>query len=392
MKSKSTLIGANGIKSLSLTSDADWVRVLEGEAGGGNTGEAFRKVAWLYRGVMLRAQAVAGLPFTIYRDGEELDHSASYANEVGFFPDPARLLALVEAALTLHGYAYLFVRRNRVRPLGLRYVDPSTVEPVIDARAGLTGFKRDLNGQKDVYEVGDLVYFWGVDPLVEIGHPRVSPASAALAAANVLMHVDGFASAFFKRGAIKATVFSAPAGIPEAERLRFRDWLRRFFGGGIETAHAIEVLNADKTEATIIGEGIHELADTALTTEKREDIATALGVPHSLLFSNAANYATARQDDMHFMQKTVLPEARLIEQTLNTQLFERVGCRFAFRPEELSSFQEEEARRAEALGHLAEWMPVEVAMRVLGFDLPSGVSWEQVGSAKTDSEGEDADD
>jgi len=213
---------------------------------------------------------------------------------------------------------------------------------------------------------------------VEIGHPKASPAKAALASADVLLKVDEFAAAFFKRGAIKATVFSAPAGIPDAERLRFRDWLRRFFGGGMETAHAIEVLNADKTEATVIGEGIHELADNALTREKREDIATALGVPHSLLFSNAATYATAKQDEMHFQTKTVLPEAAFIEQVLNDQLFMEAGYRFEFRPEEMAAFQEEEASRAAALRDLSARLPMSISMQILGFDLPSGLSWEDI--------------
>ena len=378
MKNKGLLIGAKGTKALSLTNDGDWVNALGRDEGGGDMGAAFRKVAWLHRGVMLRAQAVGALPFAILKGEREVERSSGYANRLGFFPDPTRLLALVEAALTLYGYAYLFVRRNRLRPLGLRYLDPSTIEPIIDERAGLTGFKRALKGGTDVYEPEDLIYFWGVDPFVEIGHPRGSAASAALAAANVLMKVDEFAAAFFERGAIKATVFSAPEGIPEAERLRFRDWLRRFFGGGLETAHAIEVLNADRTEATVIGEGIHELADNALTREKREDIATALGVPHSLLFSNAANYATARQDELHFQSKTVLPEAEFIQQVLNDQLFMKAGYRFEFRPEELSVFQEEEVNRAQAFGYLAEALPVGLAMRILGFDLPADISWQEV--------------
>jgi len=379
MKNKATLVGSLGIKNLSLTSDADWVRILESqEDGAGGTAKAFRKVAWLYRGVMMRAQALGSLPFAILKGEREVDRSASYANRTRFFPDPVRTLTLVEAALSLFGYAYLFKRRNRVRPLGLRYVDPATITPKIDKRAGLTGFTRDLNGQQDHYEVADLVYFWGADPFVEIGHPKASPAKAALAAAEVLLNVDAFASAFFKRGAIKATVFSAPAGIPEAERLRFRDWLRRFFGGGMETAHAIEVLNADKTEATVIGEGIHELSDNALTREKREDIATALGVPHSLLFSNAATYATAKMDELHFQSKTVLPEAEFIQQVLNDQLFMEAGYRFEFRPEEMAVFQEEEASRAAALRDLSARLPVSVSMQILGFDLPSGVSWDDI--------------
>ena len=62
-----------------------------------------------------------------------------------------------------------------------------------------------------------------------------------------------------------------------------------------------------------VGEGVGELSDSDLVKEKREDIATALGIPQTILFSQAANYATAkemgeptarfyteRQDDLRF--------------------------------------------------------------------------------------------
>jgi len=74
----------------------------------------------------------------------------------------------------------------------------------------------------------------------------------------------------------------------------------------------------------------------------------------------------------------VLPEAAFIQQTLNEQLFMKAGYRFEFRPEELSGFQEEEARRAEAFGHLAQRLPASLALRLLGFDLPGDVDWDEI--------------
>jgi len=75
-------------------------------------------------------------------------------------------------------------------------------------------------------------------------------------------------------------------------------------------------------------------------------------VPHSLLFSSAANYATARQDDLHFYDKTILPQARRIESALNAQVFAPLGVRLRFAPERLELYQELEAQKADKLAAL----------------------------------------
>src|SRR3989304_5791583 len=71
----------------------------------------WKAIPWLYRGVILRMQAVANMPFALVRDGggdgEDFDHSQEWENKVGFLPNPADLLALVEGALTLAGKCYL---------------------------------------------------------------------------------------------------------------------------------------------------------------------------------------------------------------------------------------------------------------------------------------------
>ena len=140
-------------------------------------------------------------------------------------------------------------------------------------------------------------------------------------------------------------------------------------------------MNSDSTQATVIGEGLSELTNNDLTKERREDIATALGVPHSLLFSNAATFATARQDTANFMQQTIIPEAQSIQQVLNAQLFKPMGYTFEFRPEELQSFQEEEVQRAQAFAFYTQTMPPEIAGPILGIDLPSDMEWDQVAVA-----------
>ena len=74
-----------------------------------------------------------------------------------------------------------------------------------------------------------------------------------------------------------------------------------------------------EVQPQVVGQPI-DLAMPELTESKRQDIATALGVPHSLVASDAANYATAQADRLNLYDFTILPEATLVARMINTQV------------------------------------------------------------------------
>jgi phage portal protein BeeE len=81
-------------------------------------------------------------------------------------------------------------------------------------------------------------------------------------------------------------------------------------------------------------------------------VCAALGVPHSLISADAANYATSQQDSLNFYQQTVVPQALLIEEVLNDQIFADAGLRWQFHPEQLEVFQAAEMQKAQAVARL----------------------------------------
>ena len=139
----------------------------------------------------------------------------------------------------------------------------------------------------------------------------------------MLYNMDVFGSMFFERGAINPTVVTIQGfdRLQEAEQQRVRSWFDRTMTG-LRNAFSVLPL-ATETSIQQLGSGIGDLTVPDLTDAKRQDISTALGIPQSLLFSNASNYATARQDDLHFYDKTILPQARFISEKLNQQLFSK---------------------------------------------------------------------
>jgi len=345
--------------------------------------ERYIRVPFLNRAVHIRANAVSTLPFDITNlAGTELDTSEDYQNAVGFLPNPQKLLYLVEASLFLMGQAYLFRAYNRARTLDLRYILATTILPILDAKQGLVGFKRQLAQQVIELGVEDLVYFWQLDPYVEIGPGNNSAAMAALSAAGVLFNVDAFASSFFERGAIKVTLLTTKGPVPEAERNRLKAWWGRMFRG-TESAWKMEIVQADAVEPVVLGEGVKELSDSTLVKEKREDIATAAGVPVTKLWSSEAGGlgggGVVEADERAFYENTVVPQARFIEACLNEQLFVPMGLKWRFKPETLDVFQEDENQRAQALSlYVNAGFRLSVAAQILGVELPQGMDYDDL--------------
>lgn len=349
----------------------------------GNVETYYVRVPWLNRAVDLRASAVAALPFAIVREnGEEYDTSDDYQNKAGCMPNPAETLYLVEAALSVLGRAYLFNLRNSRKSLDLRYLLPTSVEPVMDVANGLTGFMRNVGARTYPLDVEDIVYFWKLDPFVELGPGNNSAGMAALSAAGVVYNVDEFAEKFFERGAIKVTLLTVKGAIQKEERERVKTWWQKVFTG-ISRAWSTDIVQAEAIEPVVVGEGIKELSDTSLTKEKREDIAAAFGIPMTLLWSTQAGGlgggGVVAQDDFHFYDKTIVPEAKFIAGVLTEQVFKPMGLRFVFRPETLDVFQADEAQRAQAFKTYTDaGLKKSVVARMLGLELPEGIEYDDL--------------
>lgn len=363
----------DGIKSIELPQypDSAW-QFLTGEDA--NTqklaiADYFSVIPWLSRGVALRSSAVSAMPFCIYQGDEEI---ASYPDNwdeemFPFFPSPGKLLWLVEASLVLTGAAYLAAPTTVLE--NLRYLLPSSVTPVMDQVHGLTGWKRQVGSMTKPVKLEEIIYWWYPDPFVELGPATSFPARAAVQAAGVLYNVDAFAANFFKRGAIKATLLTVAGNTPKADRNALESWWASFVGG-LSNAWSTKVINADMVKAVPIGEGIESLQNQSLSREKREDIATALGIPQTMLFSDASTNATAAEDTLHFLQRTIVPDCSFIATEFNQQFWSDRGYEMVFQPDELEAFQEDEAKRSAALKNLTDaGLALDVALDVLGYDL-----------------------
>lgn len=360
------------LKSVSLNElpREAWQFITGGDTTSGDIGNYMRSIPWMFRGVDIRSNAITNIPFVIMKGDDIFDDSENWENKLGFMPHPQQLFGLIEASLTIFGYSYLFKEQSAFKNKNLRYLLPTTVKPKINEQTGEIKFTRTINGKPAQYTPDDIVYLWKPDPFVELGPPTASPAMAAANACGVLLNVDLFASQFFKQGAVKTTLLTTQNIMP-AERDRLKSWWKRVLG--MDRAWQTDIINAEKIEPVQIGEGLESLQNNDLTEAKRIDIAASLGIPYSVLFSNASNRATAEQDDLHLYDKTIIPEANFIQATLNEQVLEPLGYKLQFQPDQMSIYQKDENERAQSLIHLINALekPEEflLASKILGYDI-----------------------
>jgi len=381
-----TLFDGQSIKSkdLSAWTPDEWFTVFGSYFGSDEESprSLYSLVGWLYACVNLRADRVSSMPWAIFRGNDKILSDNDDLTAYPFLDNFTDLLELTEGALCLCGYAYWFKQRNlRNQPLGLRWFAPDTIQVLYDRTQGIAGFRRMLDPTRSIavgvdFVPDDIVYFRLPNAFSEL-EPGTPPAQAAMADSAVLHRMNDFKSAFFARGAIKATVLTIDGNPVDAEVKKLEAWWKRFFSG-VRGAWQTAAVRAGVTPV-IVGEGLESLSNSELTTESRQSIATALGVPHSILAADAANFATAQQDEINFLMNAIIPEARLIERNLNRQLFQPAGLRFHFEPERLSAMQEDEEERARSYAfYVGTSMKPSIAAQLVGLDLPDGVTYEML--------------
>lgn len=348
-----------------------------------------RSVPWFFRGVEDRSTTLTKIPFAVVNPaGTDVDNSGTWQDEMKLFPHPRRLLHQVEASLVMTGRAYLFLETNDFGYVSsVKYCLPTSVKEKYDPNTNeLLCYVRTVGTRSQEVACSNIVAIYVPDYTVEDGPASSSAARAALMAAGVLFNADMFIAQYFARGAIKATILNVDTA-DQREAVRLQAWWEDVVSG-IKNAWSAIVLRSKMATPTVIGEGLEGLQNTDLTKEKRQDISTAIGVPESRMWSSAANYATAEVEDKKYYEDVIIPDALLIEEAINSQLFTEehklAGWRWEFRPETGGGFsKDEQARSAAYVGYVGTGMLPSVAAQLVGIELPGEMEYEDLDPEET---------
>lgn len=359
----------NGIKSVNINNlpEEAW-RVIAGEGledDSLTTMSAYKYVPFFRRCVDLRANAVSRMPRDIMQNGKAVDEKKLPA-----LKDLNKLLFQTEAAIVLHSFAYWFKFQNRVNEsIGVRWLAPRSVTPIYDIKndGRLIGFKRKMKNNTVKLGLDEIVYFWTPPIDAEVG-PGCSIGIAALRSAGVLEGTTLFSKGFFERGAVYPMLLSVEGNPARAEMAKLESWWKRLTRGVKDAWNTIAIRATVKPE--IIGPPIRDMEMRGLTETQREDIATALGVPHSMVLSNAANFATAQQDTFNFYDMTVVPQCDLIAETINNQYLNDLDLELVFQPKRLEAYQWRNLQAADSVVPLTQANIIErdEAREIVGYE------------------------
>src|SRR5512139_492067 len=157
--------------------------------------KAYKCVPWLNRGVNLRSDAVAHVPWHLETaGGADVTESPEYQY---LTIKIRRLLALTEKSLTKHGLAYWLLETNRMgKKATPRYIPAKSVRPLTDPERGIVGFEIAWSSGRKQYPLDQMVYFVLDNDDSEIA-PDVAPAIVALEAAGLLYAANAVPARFY---------------------------------------------------------------------------------------------------------------------------------------------------------------------------------------------------
>lgn len=351
---------------------------------------AYREVGWYKRCVDVRARSLASMPWALYgprSDDPIVTETDDLPDDLAWF-NPGRAFFRFEVALTVTGSAYALIEKSGRRVTNLFHFNPFTIKPKY-TKQGIAYYERWVDGVHVAnVTLDDMLAIFSPDPFVEQG-PGASDGNAARVHAQVLQDLAGYTSENLRSGLVKKIVWTAEGRPPEKdERERVEDWLTRFIMGRNRTR--TKVLSGQLTPQEI-GSDLSDLGDKEITEDHQRAIATALGVPHSLVMSDAANYATAAADQLNFITTTLAHECRIVEEALNNQIFGPAGMNFRFEIERTEAVQRSESEKALSVVALFTGgvLTRDEVRQTLGYDPLGEEEEQQAGMTQDEDEDED---
>lgn len=319
------LLSAGGLKAIAAGRAAFEFPVVNLEGYEAYLRAATSKVWCSWKACDITANVTSTLPFKVLRgtgtEGVEVDGLQTlltYPNETMTF---AELVYLTVMHIKMTGNAY-WLKSEPVldgsKPLALYPLNPRRVTLVISRETGeLTGYR--VSGTTSVTIPADEVIHF------KRPHPNNSwyglgDIEAGAAMMSDVVNRGAWKDAFWKNGATPSGVLVKEDAAPAQElwqKLK-QEFMAQY--SGVKNSGKVAWLSG-KWSVLKLGLTLSEMADIESRKLTTEEVFLLHGVPLSVAgVREAANYATAEIDDVRFRRYTVLPMAKLIEDTINTDL------------------------------------------------------------------------
>ncbi|HUK34788.1 MAG TPA: phage portal protein, partial [Vicinamibacterales bacterium] len=280
-----------------------------------NEPDGYLKVPAIFHSLRMRCDGLTRVPLYLWQGDEEVERWP--------FEDTLTVQTLLwtsEAAILLHGASY-FVRlidANYGGWVGLQPLNPFTVNQklvaVTNEDKSVTRelrFWQQVDGKRyptreqhkdEMWPRSEMFYLRDYNPTDDVG-PGTSAASVALMSTQVKHYISRFAAQFFENGAMPVTMLQVPEGTESAEKKRVEDTFRSIMQGVKNAFRLIAYEGTVKPE--ILTPELKSMELEKLTDTAMSDIASAFGIPKTLLTGENANYAEAEVQKRNFIQDTI---------------------------------------------------------------------------------------
>lgn len=347
----------DGIKNYFIDNDSEHWRSLTPQK---NTDVyyLYSTVPYLYRAVDIRAKTIASIPYKVLNT-RDIDVTDNIIYKP-IIDNVHKLLYRTEASLCLYGRSYWTKDVENKIPVPY-WLLPTVVIPRYISGKGLVyydyyaGIDSEYSSKHIQFLPNELVKF-EYPSLSSEGYYGISPSYVASNSASTLLGIDRFANQYFDRGAIKATVLGVEGNPTQKQKDELKNWFDSMVSG-IQKAWSTAVLS-NRVNPVVIGSGIDELKDNDITERREKHICAALGIPHSLVSADAANYSTSLSDRLNFFTHTVIPETTFIFETINEQLLQSFGLTIDIDYKALEVYQERDLNKASELSKLVKREPI----------------------------------
>jgi len=341
--------------------------------------DLYSKVAPVFRALNLYANVCANLPFALTKNGEDYDTSDDWQNKVGFLANPRDLFRRWYMSIAMTNSAYGFMEgKGRVIKTDLRYLVPTSITPITSNAFpyDLTGFKRTVGTSTKDYPLseGRIIYIWRLDHTTELLPSTHTEFKALASAAGILYYSDFFIENYFMRGGVKPTIVAVKGQLSDPTKKDIEGTWDKFVKN-ISKLRA-KVINAEAIDIKPFGDGVADLKDSDIFREQCQKIAMAKGMPLSMLLSDYDNFSTAQVYDTAWFRDDVFPFCQWFAHEINEQVFEPLGLKMEYRPEQTDEGTQDEVDRAQAYNtYVTAGIKPSIAAQIVGIELPQGVEY-----------------
>jgi hypothetical protein len=290
------------------------------------------------------------------------------------------------------GAAYWATEYKGRQPARVRWLTPTSVKPsYVDGRlhsfirkAGASSYEwqfDEMTTRATSKQYGDLGWVWALG-LQEIG-PGIALDGVVELPNNVLKMSDALMDELLGRGAVLAHWVTADYNPPQPEKDALREKIRRTLFRGVKSPASVEVFGKG-LDIKSVGTKPSDLELESTNRGNEEQISVAMETPRPLVTGEAANRSVLDRLTQMWILYTVAPIVDRVLYAFNHHTLKPNGYYVKAHPETLTTLQEEEVQRANAVAVLVSaGETLGNAYAILGYDLPDDMEPRPTATAVT---------